>query len=132
MDSCGIAASPGVIQVGVILFQTDYQSVGRGGVCRSKCRHQARTINRTRWGMSDVLLLLGNALVLLGILDPPLDDLLFVHNAPAANYLPGNAITVPTPEKEMCRRREHKRGVRRMTAYAHAECKYEVEMSASV
>ena len=63
--------------------------------------------------MSYVLLFLGNALVLVGILDPPLDGLLFVHDAHEPIHLPGTTVTLAASQKEICRRRDHERGVRR-------------------
>jgi hypothetical protein len=43
-------------------------------------------------------------------LDTALDGVLFLPDAGEADYLSGNAITVAAPEKEICRRRDHKRG----------------------
>jgi hypothetical protein len=51
---------------------------------------------------------LGNALVLVVFLDPALDVVLFLHDAGEADYLPGNAIAFAGPEKEICRRGDHK------------------------
>jgi hypothetical protein len=37
-------------------------------------------------------------------LDPPLDLVLFLHDASEANYLPANAIASAALAKEICRR----------------------------
>ena len=61
--------------------------------------------------------------------DTALDVVLFVHDAHAPNNLPGNAIAASTPEKEICRRRDHKRRVRGTAGQAAAGCKCEVGVS---
>jgi hypothetical protein len=86
------------------------------------------TINRTLSEFSYVLFL-GNALVLVVFLDPSLDGVLFVHDADAPNYLSGNAIAPAAPQKEICRRRDHKRGIRRAADQTHARCKFEIGIS---
>jgi hypothetical protein len=50
----------------------------------------------------------GNALVLVVFLDTALDVVLFLHDADEADYLSGNAIAFAGPEKEICRRGDHK------------------------
>jgi uncharacterized membrane protein len=45
------------------------------------------------------MLLLGNALVLVVFLDPPLGLVLFLHDADEAEYLPANAIASAAPAK---------------------------------
>ena len=62
--------------------------------------------------MSDVLLVVGNALVLVGVLGPAVDDLLLVLDAHPSIHLPGTPVAPAAPEKEICRGRDYKRGVR--------------------
>jgi hypothetical protein len=70
---------------------------------------------------------LGNALVLVVFLDRHLDGVLFLHDAGEANYVPANAIAPAAPAKEICRRGDHKRGIRRTADQASAGCQYEVK-----
>jgi len=56
-----------------------------------------------------------NALVLVDLLGPPLGFVLILHDAGAKNYLPSDAIAAAAPAKEICRRGDHKRGIRRAT-----------------
>jgi hypothetical protein len=72
-------------------------------------------INRTLWGLRDVLLFCWNALDLVDLLDIVLDALLIIHDADAPLHLPGDAIAFATPEEEICRRRDHQRGLRGTT-----------------
>jgi hypothetical protein len=62
-------------------------------------------------------------------LDILLDDLLVIHDADAPIHLPGNAIAPATPEKEICRQRDHKLGARGTAGQVPAECKWEVGKS---
>lgn len=70
-----------------------------------------------------------NALDLVDLLDILLDALLVIHDADAPIHLPGNAITLAAPEKEICRRRDHKRGVRGTAGQAPAGCECEIGIS---
>jgi len=62
-----------------------------------------RKFTRGRRNTNHVLLL-GNARVLVGFLDLPLDHVLFLHDANEASHLPANAITSSAASKEICRR----------------------------
>jgi len=53
---------------------------------------------------TNYVLLLGNARVLVGLLDLSLDHVLFLHDAGQADYLPANAISSTAPPEEICRR----------------------------
>ena len=88
----------------------------------------AGVVNRTLSEVSYVLLL-GNALVLVVFLDTALDVVLFFHDAGEADYLPGNAIAFGGLEKEICRRGDHKRGIRRTADQTPAGCQYEIRIS---
>jgi hypothetical protein len=90
------------------------------------------TINRTLWGVRDVLLFWWNALDLVDFLDILLDALLVIHDADAPIHLPRDAIALATPEKEICRRRDHKRGVRGTAGQAPAGCECEVVLSPGI
>jgi hypothetical protein len=72
---------------------------------------------------------LGNALVLVVFLDPPLGLVLFLHDAREADYLPANAIASAAPAKEISRRGNHDRGIRRTADQTPAGCQYEIEVS---
>jgi hypothetical protein len=61
--------------------------------------------------LNDVLLFWWNALDLVDCLDILLDVLLVIHDADAPIHLPGNAIAPATPQKKICRWRDHKRGI---------------------
>jgi hypothetical protein len=74
---------------------------------------------------------LGNALVLVVFLDRPLDGVFFLHDAGEANYVPANAITFAAPAKKICRRGDHKRGIRRTEDQARAGCQYEIGINDS-
>jgi len=62
-------------------------------------------------------------------LDTALDVVPFLHDAGEADYLPGNAIPSAGSEKEICRRGDHKRGIRRTADQTPAGCQYEIEIS---
>jgi hypothetical protein len=62
-------------------------------------------------GDFDYVLLLGNALGLVVLLDVPLDAVLFLYGAYEAIYLPANAIASTAPAKEICRGGDHRRGL---------------------
>jgi hypothetical protein len=49
-------------------------------------------------------------------LDTPLGLVLFFHDADPPDYLPGIAIASAVAAKEICRRGDHKRGIRRAAA----------------
>jgi len=57
-----------------------------------------------------------------------LDALPVIHDADAPIHLPGNAISPAAPQKEICRRRDHKRGVRGTAGQAPARCECEIAM----
>jgi hypothetical protein len=65
----------------------------------------------TETGRLDYVLLLGNALGLVVLLDVPLDAVLFFYGAYEAIYLPANAIASTAPAKEICRGGDHRRGL---------------------
>ena len=88
--------------------------------------YTVRTVWKVKKGDCDYALLLGNALVLVVFLDPPLDGVLFLHDAGEADYLPANAIASTAPAKEVCRRGDHKRGIRRTADQTPAGCQYEI------
>jgi hypothetical protein len=66
---------------------------------------------------------------LVGFLDLPLDLVLFFYDADEADYLPANAIAAATPAKEICRRGDHRRGIRRTADQTPAGCEYEIGIS---
>jgi hypothetical protein len=80
-------------------------------------------------GDFNYVLLLGNARVLVDFLDLPLDLILFLYDASEADYLPANAIAAATPTKEICRRGDHSRGIRRAAGQIAAGCEYEIGIS---
>ena len=59
-------------------------------------------------------------------MDPALDVVLFLHDAGETDYLPGNAIAPAGAQKEICRRGDHKRGIRRTADQTPAGCQYEI------
>ena len=65
----------------------------------------------------------------MGLLVPALDFLLFLHDAGEANYLQADAIAAAAPAKEICRRGDHKRGIRRTAEQTPARCQSEVGIS---
>ena len=64
-------------------------------------------------GRVRLCIIFGNALVLVVFLGAPLDGVFFLHDADEAVYLPANAIASAAAAKEICRRGDHKRGLRR-------------------
>src|ERR1017187_3379124 len=72
------------------------------------------------------VLLLGNACVLVVCLDIHLDIVLFLSHAGEEDYLPANAIASATAAKEICRRGDHKRGIRRTANQTPAGCQCKV------
>src|SRR5208282_3727033 len=80
-------------------------------------------------GIPTMYYILGNAWVLVGFLDLPLDLVLFLHDAGEAGYLPANAIAFAAPAKAICRRGDHKRGIRRTADHTPAGCQCEIGIS---
>ena len=53
----------------------------------------------------------------------------FFYDAGEAGYLPANAIASAAPAKKICRRRDHRRGIRRTADQTPAGCEYEIGIS---
>ena len=62
----------------------------------------------------------------MGLLVPALDFVLFLHDAGEANYLQADAIAAAAPAKEICRRGDHRRGIRRTAYQTPAGCQCEI------
>jgi hypothetical protein len=78
----------------------------------------------------DYVLFLGNAWLLVDLLDLSLDPLLLFHDAGKPFKIPGYAISLAAAKKEICRWRDSRRGVRRTASYPPAGCQYQIEVSA--
>jgi hypothetical protein len=63
-----------------------------------------------------------------GFLDPPLVLVPFLHDASEADFRPAKAIGSAAPAKEICRRRNHKRGIRGTVGQAPAGWEFEIEI----
>jgi hypothetical protein len=72
---------------------------------------------------------LGNALVLVVFLDPPLGLVLFLHDAREAEQLPADAISFTAPAKEIRGRGNHKRGIRGTADKTPTGCQLDVGIS---
>jgi hypothetical protein len=59
-----------------------------------------------------------------------LDTLLFFHDAGNPFKIPGHAISLAAAEKEICRRRDFRSGIRRTASHPPAGCQYQIEISA--
>ena len=77
-------------------------------------------------GDFNYVLFLGNAWAVVDFLGVSLDLVLLFHDAHKADHLPPNAISLAAPAKEICRRRNHRRGIRRTADQAPARRKYEI------
>jgi hypothetical protein len=64
------------------------------------------------------------------ILGFSVDPLLFFLDAGKPFKMPGSAISLASAKNEICRRRDSRRGVRRMASHPAAGCQHQIELSA--
>ena len=85
-----------------------------------------RNVLNLEKGDFNYVLFLGNAWAVVDFLGVPLDFVLFFHDARKAGNLPPNAVSFAAPAKKICRRGNHRRGIRRTADQTAARRQYEI------